>query len=140
MPYIGINTGTTPNDGTGDTLIEGAIKINQQFQELYGTLGVKNYKVIGISTILAPNDFCTVIASSVQLQLPSVQTNGSTVQVCVAGTFTGTQVLIPPALAGGVKIMGLAEDLTIDQSNVTITLVGIQTISGISSSFDWRIV
>ena len=31
MAYQGINTGTTPNDGTGDTLIGGGVKINSNF-------------------------------------------------------------------------------------------------------------
>jgi len=140
MPYIGINTGTTPNDGTGDTLIQGAAKINQQFQELYNSIGVRNYTVTNTSKTIDLSEFCVVTAAGVQLQLPSVQTNGSTVQVCVAGTFTNTQVLRPTALGSGVKIMGLEEDFTIDQSNVTVTLVGIQTITGTPSSFDWRLV
>ena len=38
MAYQGINTGTTPNDGTGDTLIGGGVKINSNFSELYNLL------------------------------------------------------------------------------------------------------
>lgn len=136
MPYIGINTGTTPNDGTGDTLVQGAVKINQQFQELYATLGVKNYTVTDVSKIINLNEFCTVTGPGVQLQLPSGTQDGSTVQVCVAGPYTNTQVLRP---TGG-KIMGLQENFTIDTPNVTVTLVGIQTITGNPNSFDWRLV
>ena len=39
MAFQGISTGTTPNDGTGDTLIDGAKKINSNFQEIYDALG-----------------------------------------------------------------------------------------------------
>lgn len=39
MAYQGIETGTTPNDGTGDNLLDGAIKINSNFQEIYSVLG-----------------------------------------------------------------------------------------------------
>lgn len=39
MAKLGINTGTTPNDGTGDSLLAGAIKINSNFDELYDLLG-----------------------------------------------------------------------------------------------------
>ena len=39
MAYQGIGTGTTPNDGTGDDLLSGAIKINSNFQEIYDALG-----------------------------------------------------------------------------------------------------
>lgn len=34
-----ISTGSTPNDGTGDTLLQGATKINQNFSEIYATFG-----------------------------------------------------------------------------------------------------
>ena len=39
MAYQGINTGTTPNDGTGDTLVDGGVKINSNFTELYSLIG-----------------------------------------------------------------------------------------------------
>jgi len=39
MAYQGISTGTAPNDGLGDSLASGAIKINSNFQELYTALG-----------------------------------------------------------------------------------------------------
>jgi hypothetical protein len=39
MAKLGINTGTTPNDGTGDTLLSAALKINQNFNEIYNSIG-----------------------------------------------------------------------------------------------------
>jgi hypothetical protein len=39
MAKLGINTGSIPNDGTGDTLLAAALKINQNFTEIYTTLG-----------------------------------------------------------------------------------------------------
>lgn len=39
MAKLGINTGTTPNDGTGDTLLSAALKINQNFNEIYSAIG-----------------------------------------------------------------------------------------------------
>ena len=39
MAKQGITTGTTPNDGTGDTLLAGAVKINSNFDELYNYFG-----------------------------------------------------------------------------------------------------
>lgn len=39
MSRLGINTGTSPNDGLGDSLLVGAVKINQNFNELYTKLG-----------------------------------------------------------------------------------------------------
>ncbi|MHA2403754.1 MAG: hypothetical protein ACXADH_12235 [Candidatus Kariarchaeaceae archaeon] len=39
MSLQGISTGTTPNDGTGDSLLVGAVKVNDNFQEIYDALG-----------------------------------------------------------------------------------------------------
>ena len=39
MAKQGISTGSAPNDGTGDTLLAGAVKINDNFDELYTYLG-----------------------------------------------------------------------------------------------------
>lgn len=39
MAYQGISTGAAANDGTGDSLAVGAVKINSNFQELYSAIG-----------------------------------------------------------------------------------------------------
>lgn len=39
MARQGISTGSSPNDGTGDTLLEGAVKINSNFLEIYSSIG-----------------------------------------------------------------------------------------------------
>ena len=52
MAYQGINTGTTPNDGTGDTLVDGGLKINSNFTELYNLIGDGSTLAVGIVTII----------------------------------------------------------------------------------------
>ena len=39
MAKLGIFTGTSPNDTTGDTLSQGAVKINSNFSEIYSAIG-----------------------------------------------------------------------------------------------------
>lgn len=39
MAKLGISTGTVPNDGMGDSLLDGAIKINSNFNEIYNYFG-----------------------------------------------------------------------------------------------------
>lgn len=39
MAFVGLNTGSSPNSGDGDSLLQGAIKINSAFNELYTALG-----------------------------------------------------------------------------------------------------
>jgi len=51
MSLQGISTGTTPNDGTGDPLINGAKKINDNFQEIYNALGDGTNLMTGNPTV-----------------------------------------------------------------------------------------
>ena len=39
MSKLGISTGTIPNDGTGDSLLDGAVKVNSNFDEIYSAIG-----------------------------------------------------------------------------------------------------
>ena len=39
MSKLGIGTGITPDDGNGDSLLEGAVKVNSNFDELYSYFG-----------------------------------------------------------------------------------------------------
>jgi len=39
MAKLGINTGSSPNDGLGDSLLSGALKINSNFDEIYNAIG-----------------------------------------------------------------------------------------------------
>ena len=47
MSKLGINTGSVANDGTGDTLRAGAIKINSNFDEIYNSLGDGSNILVG---------------------------------------------------------------------------------------------
>jgi hypothetical protein len=49
MARQGIGTGTTPNDGTGDTLQSGAIKINENFSEIYNQIGNGTTLGVGVT-------------------------------------------------------------------------------------------
>ena len=52
MAKQGISTGTNPNDGTGDSLLAGAVKVNENFDEVYSKLGDGTNLFVGIvSTI-----------------------------------------------------------------------------------------
>ena len=39
MAKLGISTGSSPNDGLGDSLLSGALKINSNFDEIYNAIG-----------------------------------------------------------------------------------------------------
>ncbi len=52
MAKQGISTGTTPNDGTGSTLLAGALKVNSNFDEIYNLIGDGTTLMSGIVTSL----------------------------------------------------------------------------------------
>ena len=74
MARQGINTGTNPNDGLGDSLLDGAVKINSNFSEIYSTFGngttlVSYANTSGISTSVIGG-----IGSITQLSVSGVST------------------------------------------------------------------
>ena len=69
MAKLGISTGAAPDDGTGNSLLLGAAKINSNFDELYSLLGA------GSTTTLSPT-------LEIPASLPSLTVSG-------VSTFTG---------------------------------------------------
>jgi hypothetical protein len=54
MSKLGINTGFSPNDGNGDTLLTGALKVNSNFTEIYSALGDNVNLLVGVGkTVLS---------------------------------------------------------------------------------------
>lgn len=111
MSRLGINTGTSPNDGFGDSLLVGALKINQNFSELYAKLGDgtnlipastgNTYYVTVNGNDSYDGDSLTNSFATIQ-QAVSLATSGDTISVGV-GTFTESFPIILPA---GVTLRG----------------------------------
>ena len=53
MAKQGISTGTSPNDGTGDSLLVGATKINLNFNEVYTTIGDGTTLAVPVTSVTA---------------------------------------------------------------------------------------
>ena len=56
MARQGISTGSSPNDGSGDTLLAGADKINSNFSEVYGIIGDGTNAYVGVVTQITAGD------------------------------------------------------------------------------------
>jgi hypothetical protein len=74
MARLGIQTGIAPNDGNGDTLLTGAIKINDNFSEIYSAIGDGNSLNLEVTS-----------ASPIQISL-----SGSTLTFNVVGIGSTT--------------------------------------------------
>ena len=63
MAKLGISTGTSPNDGTGDSLLGGAVKVNSNFDEVYGKLGDGTTLFVGIVSSIAVDGALSISTS-----------------------------------------------------------------------------
>ncbi len=140
MAYQQIFTGTVPNDNTGDSLYQGASKVNSNFSEIYSAFGssevagstLKPITVTPINKTLQRNETCIVRGTGVTVTLPNNPVNGTEVTVILgASTIPSAIIERPDPFAASPTIMGLAEPLTIDIPNAFVTLVYFNS--------DWRI-
>jgi hypothetical protein len=94
MAKQGINTGSSPNDGLGDSLLSGAIKINSNFSEIYNTFGngtnlVSYVNTAGIATYASTSGISTVSQGLTGTPSINVYNVGvaSAINVAAASTF-----------------------------------------------------
>lgn len=85
--------------------------------------------VTAISVTALPWERIFVTAAAQTITLPITPADGVEVTVSIVGTFTDTVIA-----RNGQSIMGLAENMTVDQSNVTVHLVYVNSILG------WRVI
>ena len=82
-----------------------------------------------ISKTLVNRERCTVTAAGLTITLPATPSVGSEVAITVLGTITDTIIA-----RNGQNIMSLAENLTINRADVTVTLYYVDATRG------WRII
>ena len=76
MAKQGISTGSSPNDGTGDTLLAGAEKINDNFDEIYTLAGDGTNLSPGIVTAIAAGSNISISTSFGQVTVTALETTG----------------------------------------------------------------
>lgn len=139
MAYQGINTGTTPNDGTGDTLVDGGIKINSNFQEVYNLIGDGSTLAVGVVTVISAGTNVAVNTStgSVQISAPTpvsiattdvdISRNLKAVGITTLGIVTGATYY-----GDGSNLTGIA--VTENVSTDSLVVSGVSTLGAISAS------
>jgi len=134
MAKLGISTGTTPNDGTGDSLLDGAVKVNSNFDEVYTKIGDGTSLFVGIVssiTVSGPLSISTTFGAPVITGLANTANiNANNFQVTGVGTITGTTKLagINTFSDAGYTVAGVMTASNII-SNETIKVAGIVTTS-----------
>ena len=98
MARQGISTGSSPNDGSGDTLLAGADKINSNFSEVYGIIGDGTNAYVGVVTQITAGD--------------GVGISSAYGSVTITGTATTSEVRANTLVVTGVSTLGVVTSVT----------------------------
>ena len=101
MTQLVINVGANANDGTGDTLREAMIKVNDNFTEIYASPLFNDAILISGNEIAATrtnDDLVFNPAGTGGIRFPALQINGNNIE----GLRTNDDINIVPAGTGSV--------------------------------------
>ena len=143
-----LNIGTNANDGTGDTLRNAMIKVNEMFTEIYNSPGVSTTALSlndnTISAIRSNDDIVFEPAGTGVIKFPAIQINDNNIQ----GLRSNEDINLLPAgtgkvLFGAIQINGTSLSST-DSTTInindglivdgTITTTGSASITGALSA------
>ena len=135
MAKLGISTGTTPNDGLGDNLLAGAVKINSNFSEIYNRFGDgTNLTAIGgtwTSTSAGIHTLKNVGIGTTnprfKLEVGAVGASGTSLYVNGDARVTGIVTVGPASITlnGISNIINVGSGVTINGSTGTINATSI---------------
>jgi hypothetical protein len=133
MAKLGISTGNNPNDGLGDTLLSGAIKINSNFDEIYSAIGngvsitnsIEYARIAGFATVAG---ISSQVSSDININTTGIVTAS---RIVAGGPSTFTQDL---SVDGNLRVSGIltvgSSSVVIDGSNNSINVGSGVTIEG----------
>ena len=144
MAKLGISTGTTPNDGLGDNLLGGAVKINSNFSEIYTRFGDgNNLTAIGGTWVTTAAGIHTLKNVGIgttnprfKLEVGAVGSSGTTLFVNGDARVTGIVTIGPASITlnGITNIINVGTGITINGSTGTINassiVLGGSTLTG----------
>ena len=144
MAKLGISTGTTPNDGLGDNLLGGAVKINSNFSEIYTRFGDgNNLTAIGGTWVTTAAGIHTLKNVGIgttnprfKLEVGAVGASGTTLFVNGDARITGIVTIGPASITlnGITNIINVGTGITINGSTgviqATSVVVGGTTLTG----------
>jgi len=129
MAKLGISTGSQPNDGTGDSLLDGAVKANSNFDEIYTTIGDGTTLAVPVTSVSAGTGI-NVSGSTGNVTITNIgiadTNNLRTDFLEVSGIST---------LSGGVVVNG-SGNVSLADGDLSLASGGIQA-PGSSQNLNW---
>ena len=102
MSRLVLNVGTNANDGTGDTLRDAMIKVNDNFTEVYGSAGfdLTTIQVTGneIRATRTNDDIVFKPSGTGSVEFPAIRIRGNNIE----GTRSNEDINLTPAGTGNV--------------------------------------
>jgi len=133
MAKQGIGTGSSPNDGTGDTLLTGAGKINDNFDEVYGVIGDGTTLFVGIVTQITAGTNVSISTAygSVEVSAGST-TNLRADTLVVTGISTLGIVTGATYYGDGSNLTGMANTSNVRTNSLNVS--GVSTVASLNST------
>ena len=139
MAYQGIYTGSIPNDGTGDTLLTAAIKLNSNFGEIYNALGTGTTitNTINNTTLTGVSSISGITVSSGIITATNLNLSGDlSVEGAIVTLNTETLVVEDKNIELGV--VSIPTDITANGGGITLRGATDKTIIWNSSNSSWN--
>lgn len=130
MAYQGINTGSVPNDGTGDTLLDGAKKVNDNFSEIYNLVGDGTDLFVGIVTQITAGTNVSISTDYGSVEITSlIPSQLSSTNLSISGVSTFNQINtsgIVTSMGGFISVASTSAcQITFSGNTLTFTVVGV---------------
>lgn len=130
MAYQGINTGSVPNDGTGDTLLDGAKKVNDNFSEIYNLVGDGTDLFVGIVTQINAGTNVSISTEYGSVEITSlIPSQLSSTNLSISGVSTFNQINtsgIVTSMGGFISTASTSAcQITFSGNTLTFTVVGV---------------
>lgn len=123
MSKLTINIGSLPNDGSGDTLRDGASKINSNFNELYSSLGDGSSLVVGLGkTVISFSSGLSNVGIGSSLPGSKLDVSGD---VYISGVSTANKLFASFINGTSIYSSGVSTFYSLD--NVYLNVSGITT-------------
>jgi len=132
MALQGIGTGLAPNDGLGDTLLTGAVKINENFEEIYNAIGDGSNLLTGSPNLTVGFVTSTGASFSGDVSIAGTLTYEDVTNIDSIGLVTARNGLDVTGVSTFNDSVGVGTEITLGASSGIITATELHVGSAVT--------